>query len=134
MTGTGRPNQNDVTRDSLQPRVVWLEKDLEQLVKRFLHRKESEMERLRAALSSADFDTIRGIGHDLKGAGEGFGFPELSILGAKFELAAKARDSRSRTIPSAARSSPVRKYSRGCARRRVRRTQPAPRPRRMRVG
>jgi hypothetical protein len=28
----------------------------------------------------------------LKGAGEGFGFPELSILGARFEVAAKAGD------------------------------------------
>ena len=92
MTGTGRPNQNDVTRDSLQPRVVWLEKDLEQLVTRFLRRKEDELARLREALSAADFETIRKLGHDLKGAGEGFGFPELSILGAKFELAAKAAD------------------------------------------
>jgi HPt (histidine-containing phosphotransfer) domain-containing protein len=83
---------HEVVRDSMQPRVVWLEKDLEQLVKRFLHRKESEMQRLRNALSDGDFETIRAMGHDLKGAGEGFGFPELSILGAKFELAAKARD------------------------------------------
>jgi HPt (histidine-containing phosphotransfer) domain-containing protein len=80
------------SHDSLQPRVVWLEKDLEQLVTRFLRRKEDELSRLREALSGADFDTIRRLGHDLKGAGEGFGFPELSILGAKFELAAKAAD------------------------------------------
>jgi HPt (histidine-containing phosphotransfer) domain-containing protein len=83
---------HEVGRDSMQPRVVWLEKDLEQLVKRFLHRKESEMQRLHAALTAADYESIRSIGHDLKGAGEGFGFPELSILGAKFELAAKAHD------------------------------------------
>jgi HPt (histidine-containing phosphotransfer) domain-containing protein len=83
---------HELGRDSLQPRVVWLEKDLEQLVTRFLHRKETEMQRLRDALSAEDFETIRVLGHDLKGAGEGFGFPELSILGAKFELAAKERD------------------------------------------
>ena len=57
----------DSSRDSLQPRVVMLDKEV-------------------------DFETIRRLGHDLKGAGEGFGFPELSILGAKFELAAPARD------------------------------------------
>jgi HPt (histidine-containing phosphotransfer) domain-containing protein len=83
---------HEVGRDSMQPRVVWLEKDLEQLVRRFLHRKEDELQRLRSALDGADFETIRAMGHDLKGAGEGFGFPELSILGAKFELAAKSRD------------------------------------------
>jgi HPt (histidine-containing phosphotransfer) domain-containing protein len=82
----------ELGRDSMQPRVVWLEKDLEQLVRRFLQRKHSELDRLRDALSNADFGTIRSAGHDLKGAGEGFGFPELSIVGAKLELAAKACD------------------------------------------
>lgn len=79
-------------RDSLQPRVVMLEKDLEQLVTRFLERKQTELDRLRAAMTAGDFETIRWLGHDLKGAGEGFGFPELSILGARFEVAAKVRD------------------------------------------
>jgi HPt (histidine-containing phosphotransfer) domain-containing protein len=92
VTGTRRTNPAEITRDSLQPRVVGLEKDLEQLVTRFLRRKEDELARLRQALSGADFETIRKLGHDLKGAGEGFGFPELSILGAKFELAARAAD------------------------------------------
>ena len=92
MSTPGRIGGNEGMHDSLQPRVVWLEKDLEQLVTRFLRRKEDELARLREALSAADFDTIRRMGHDLKGAGEGFGFPELSILGAKFELAARAAD------------------------------------------
>ena len=82
----------DSFRDSLQPRVVMLDKDVEQLVMRFLVRKHAELDRLRAALEMSDFETIRRLGHDLKGAGEGFGFPELSILGAKFELAAPERD------------------------------------------
>ena len=78
--------------DSLQPRVVWVEKDLEQLVTRFLERKQAELKLIREALAVADFEAVRRLGHDLKGAGEGFGFPELSIVGAKLELAAKARD------------------------------------------
>jgi HPt (histidine-containing phosphotransfer) domain-containing protein len=86
VTPTGRLG------DSLQPRVVWLEKDLEQLVTRFLKRKRTELILMREAVAAADFETVRRLGHDLKGAGEGFGFPELSILGAKLELAAKARD------------------------------------------
>jgi len=89
---TSRTGQHEAGRDSLQPRVVWLEKDLEQLVTRFLRRKEAEVQRLRTALLEDDFDSIARAGHDLKGAGEGFGFPELSILGAKLELAARNRD------------------------------------------
>ena len=84
--------QRETGRDSLQPRVVWLEKDLEELVTRFLRRKEAEVQRMRAALLEDDFESIARAGHDLKGAGEGFGFPELSILGAKLELAARNRD------------------------------------------
>jgi hypothetical protein len=76
-------------RDSLQPRVAMLGKDLEQSVTRFLKRKQTELHGLRAAMSAGDFETIRQLGHDLR---EGYGFPELSILGAKFEVAAKARD------------------------------------------
>ena len=90
MSGTAQ--QREPGRDSLQPRVVWLEKDLEQLVTRFLRRKEAEVQRMRAALTDADFGFIERAGHDLKGAGEGFGFPELSVLGAKLELAARGRD------------------------------------------
>ncbi|MCC7549774.1 MAG: Hpt domain-containing protein [Burkholderiales bacterium] len=88
-SGTG---QRQPGRDSLQPRVVWLHKDLEQLVIRFLRRKEGDVQRMRAALLDEDFDSIERAGHDLKGAGEGFGFPELSVLGAKLELAARSRD------------------------------------------
>ncbi|MCW5621266.1 MAG: Hpt domain-containing protein [Burkholderiales bacterium] len=89
---SGRVGQSEVGRDSLQPRVVWLEKDLEQLVTRFLRRKQADLQRLRAALLEADFEFIERVGHDLKGAGEGFGFPELSVLGAKLELAARGRE------------------------------------------
>jgi len=98
MSTPGRMGPIEGSHDSLQPRVVWLEKDLEQLVTRFLRRKEGELSNLRVALSAADFETIRKLGHDLKGAGEGFGFPELSILGAKFELAAKASDAELITV------------------------------------
>jgi hypothetical protein len=68
----------DPSRDSLQPRVVMLDKDVEQLVTRFLGRKHKELTRLREALEMGDFATICRLGHDLKGA--------------KLELAAPARD------------------------------------------
>ena len=90
ISGIG-PNQP--IRDSLQPRVIELAKDVEVLVKRFLGRRQAELVLLRQAMEAGDYETIRRLGHDLKGAGESFGFPELSILGAKFELAGTARDS-----------------------------------------
>jgi len=93
MTSASGIGPNQSFRDSLQPRVVELGKDIEVLVKRFLGRRHAELDLLRRSLEAGDYDTIRHIGHDLKGAGESFGFPELSILGAKFELAGTAKDS-----------------------------------------
>lgn len=78
--------------DGLQPDPVRVEKELEQLVKRFLKRQEGGLQRMQRALDGGDLQTIRRLGHDLKGAGEVFGFPELSVLGARFEQAAQAGD------------------------------------------
>jgi len=94
MTPTSGIGPNQSFRDSLQPRVIELGKDIEVLVKRFLGRRHAELIVLRQSLEAGDYDTIRRLGHDLKGAGEPFGFPELSILGAKFELAGTAKDSK----------------------------------------
>ena len=74
--------------------TVSLEKDLEYLVRRFLARKREDLDNARIALAAEDYETIRRIGHDLKGAGEGFGFPELSAFGAALECAAIVRNER----------------------------------------
>jgi HPt (histidine-containing phosphotransfer) domain-containing protein len=84
---TGRPH-------ALPVLTVRIEKDLEALVQRFLARKREDLDRVRIALAAKDYETIRRIGHDLKGAGEGFGFPELSAFGAALERAAIARNER----------------------------------------
>ena len=89
MLGLEQPNS---VNESLQPGVVRVEKDLEQLVKRFLKRQEGDLLRMQKALSEGDLVTIKKLGHDLKGAGEVFGFPELSVFGAKFEIAARDGD------------------------------------------
>jgi HPt (histidine-containing phosphotransfer) domain-containing protein len=74
--------------------TVSIEKDLKALVQRFLARKREDLDSARIALAAGDYETIRRIGHDLKGAGEGFGFPELSAFGAALERAAIARNER----------------------------------------
>lgn len=74
--------------------TVSIEKDLEALVQRFLARKREDLDSARIALAAGDYETIRRIGHDLKGAGEGFGFPELSAFGAALERAAIVRNER----------------------------------------
>lgn len=77
----------------MQPTVVvHVNQDLEPIVTRFLGRKRGELQVLRHAVEGRDFETIRRLGHDLKGAGEGFGFPELSAIGAQLERSARIQD------------------------------------------
>jgi HPt (histidine-containing phosphotransfer) domain-containing protein len=80
--------------NALPALTVSIEKDLEVLVQRFLVRKREDLGSARIALAAGDYETIRRIGHDLKGAGEGFGFPELSAFGAALEGSAIARNER----------------------------------------
>ena len=45
-----------------------------------------------AALVRKDFETVLIVGHNLRGSGGGFGFPQLSQIGAAIEAAATAAD------------------------------------------
>lgn len=58
----------------------------------FLANRWRDLEKLRAALSLADFGAMRKIAHDCKGIGTGYGFPEISSLGLQISTAAKAFD------------------------------------------
>lgn len=72
--------------------TVHLNQDLKPIVTRFLGRKRGELPVLRQAVKDCDFETIRRLGHDLKGSGEGFGFPDLSAIGAQLERSAGTQD------------------------------------------
>lgn len=66
--------------------------DLEPLIPRYLDRRNKEIEQFRALLTTGDFEALRIGGHSLKGSGGGYGFPDLSRIGAVIETAAKASD------------------------------------------
>jgi hypothetical protein len=58
----------------------------------FLANRKVDLARMKDALSAFDFATIQHIGHNCKGIGTGYGFPEISSIGASIEVAAKAQD------------------------------------------
>lgn len=93
-TSMGTDLDAGTSASALPALTVKIEKDLEVLVRRFLARKHEDLKQLRAALETQQFETIRRIGHDLKGSGEAFGFPELSAFGAALERAAIAHKKR----------------------------------------
>lgn len=60
------------------------------LVEEFLSGLAATCEGLRQSLSSADLPSIRRIGHQMKGAGGGYGFPSLTAAGAALQEAVES--------------------------------------------
>jgi CheY-like chemotaxis protein len=58
----------------------------------FLENRRLDVQKMKDALAAKDFDTIRRIGHNCKGTGTGYGFPEISSTGSNVECAARALD------------------------------------------
>lgn len=73
--------------------TVSVDPDLEDLIPGFLENRASDRKKLVEALAANDMQTIQSIGHNLKGLGGGYGFEQMSELGANIEAAAKEQDS-----------------------------------------
>ncbi len=72
--------------------IVHVDPDIEALIPGFIANRHRDVTRLGELLESGDFDEIRVIGHSMKGAGGGYGFDEITTLGADIERAADAND------------------------------------------
>ena len=59
----------------------------------FLANRRQDTQKMREALVQQDFTLIQRIGHNCKGIGKGYGFPQIGVVGAKIESAARASDS-----------------------------------------
>ena len=62
------------------------------LVPQYVEGRLQDLQRLSSALSGKDYETIRVIGHTMKGTGTAYGFPELTVAGSVIETAAKERN------------------------------------------
>jgi HPt (histidine-containing phosphotransfer) domain-containing protein len=66
---------------------------LASIVPGYLLKRADDVAKVRTAGNAGDFETIRTIGHQLKGSGGSFGFPEITRIGAELEKAGNAQDS-----------------------------------------
>jgi HPt (histidine-containing phosphotransfer) domain-containing protein len=71
---------------------VMVAKDLEDLIPVFLKNRHKEVDTLRVALASADFDQLRQLGHRMKGVGNSYGFERVSVIGKQIEDGARSGD------------------------------------------
>ncbi len=63
-----------------------------EVIQRYLERRRQDFDKCLASLVQNDFLQMEIIGHQLKGSGAMFGFPDLSLIGKNLEKAARSRD------------------------------------------
>jgi len=72
--------------------TVVIDEDLEDLIPGYMENRRSDIEKITEALLGGDLETIRIIGHSMKGSGGGYGFDPITDIGAAIEEAAKSSD------------------------------------------
>lgn len=86
MTTDGREQQEGKIPVHVDP-------DLADLIQGFLDKRRKDTVALLTALDGGEFETVRILGHSMKGAGGGYGFDAISEIGAALEQAAKSNNS-----------------------------------------
>jgi HPt (histidine-containing phosphotransfer) domain-containing protein len=72
--------------------VVQVDADLEDLIPGYLQNRRQDVDAILQALENQDFDTIRVLGHTMKGTGGGYGFDAITEMGRVLEAAAKDKN------------------------------------------
>ena len=83
------PENNGTQSDKI---IVHVDEDLEDLIPGFLDHRWKDIDTIRSALKEGDFDTIRSLGHSMKGAGGGYGFDYITDIGRDLESSAREGD------------------------------------------
>ncbi|MGH8687273.1 MAG: Hpt domain-containing protein [Burkholderiales bacterium] len=72
--------------------TVTVDKDLADLIPVFFKNRQKEVDTLRTALATKDYDQLRHLGHRMKGVGNSYGFARVSEIGKLIEDGARAAD------------------------------------------
>lgn len=83
----------DAIRTSLTPPANAgrsIDPDIADLVPGYLEDRRADVVRLRAALASGERELVRRVGHQIRGSGTSYGYPDLTALGEQLELQAAA--------------------------------------------
>lgn len=72
--------------------IVHIDADLKEIVPRFFELRHDDIDSIGRALEESDFETIKRIGHSMKGSGASYGFDHISDIGRGIEEGAKRKD------------------------------------------
>ncbi|GAB6888750.1 hypothetical protein JCM13304A_22490 [Desulfothermus okinawensis JCM 13304] len=73
--------------------VITIDSELEEIVPLFLENRKNDIKVIENSLKEKDFNTIKRLGHSMKGTGGGYGFDRVTEIGAAIEEAAKNQNS-----------------------------------------
>ncbi len=82
--------QNALSREAKI--IVHVDPDIADLIPGFLENRHKDIKTIGEALAQGDFETIRFLGHSMKGAGGSYGFDAITDIGRFLEQAAIAQD------------------------------------------
>jgi HPt (histidine-containing phosphotransfer) domain-containing protein len=88
VSSDGKPRSTPPPRAAGSTRV----RVAAQLLPKFIGHRERDVSTIRLALEHGDFETISRIGHNMRGNGVSYGFPEIGTLGERLEKAANTTD------------------------------------------
>ncbi len=71
---------------------VNVDQDLQDIIPGFLERRGEDVASILEGLEQGDYETIRYLGHSMKGAGGGYGFDAITEMGRDLERAAGNHD------------------------------------------
>jgi len=81
-----------MTQEPEQKITVRIDPDLADLIPDFLEGRRQDVAAILKALEEDDSETIRILGHNMKGCGSGYGLDAITELGRSLEQAAKNGD------------------------------------------
>jgi signal transduction histidine kinase/DNA-binding response OmpR family regulator len=73
--------------------LINVDPELEEVIPGFLEGRRHDLTVLRAALERGDFETVRLLGHRMRGSGAGYGFDAITRIGGRLEQAGRNRRS-----------------------------------------
>ncbi|HOP86726.1 MAG TPA: Hpt domain-containing protein [Syntrophorhabdaceae bacterium] len=71
---------------------VKIDADLKELIPGYINNRYLDIENIIIALEKSDYETIRILGHSMKGSGGGYGFDAITEIGGVIEAAAKEKN------------------------------------------
>jgi HPt (histidine-containing phosphotransfer) domain-containing protein len=80
--------QNALTQE--EKIIVHVDPEIADLIPGFLENRRKDIKAMAEALKQGDFETIRVLGHSMKGAGGSYGFDGVTDIGKALEDAAKS--------------------------------------------